>query len=264
MESPSVAGPSQPISLSGTTVGQLDATQASRVLSVLEAKLSFASYDPYTAYADPPTLSAKDIPPKRIVIETLPNGRSTWRWVPRAKGVESIADEGSWPRIIDICGQQVLCSQEQWDIYKLDPAYDCTVHPAPHLTTITPRKSQDKRKASSDAGRGKRPKGYSSDEGSPKSPHAKKPRIHEADSDSDAEHTDSDDEVEDIILDDSERAWREAMKTARRERIQKRREERWEKNIVRNRKLQEAQDVSMIDLTADDEDSAQSSQPAFK
>lgn len=31
----------------------------------------------------------------------------------------------------------VYCSLEQWEIYKLDPAYDCYVHAAPKFTTIS-------------------------------------------------------------------------------------------------------------------------------
>ena len=41
---------------------------------------------------------------KRIVIETLANGESFWRWVPRARGVQSVEEEGRFPRVIEICG----------------------------------------------------------------------------------------------------------------------------------------------------------------
>jgi hypothetical protein len=30
-----------------------------------------------------------------------------------------------------------MCSQDQWDIYKLDPFYECRVYPPPQLSTIT-------------------------------------------------------------------------------------------------------------------------------
>lgn len=103
---PMEAESSQPVSISGTEVGQLDSTQASRVLRVAGAKLSFANYDPLAASAVHRPFSKHDhlSRAKRIVIETLPTGESSWRWVPRAKGVVDVTEEGRWPRVIDICG----------------------------------------------------------------------------------------------------------------------------------------------------------------
>lgn len=101
-----IPGPSQIITISGSTVGVLDPTQPERVLSAPGSKLSFATFHPRTASRSPRTLSARDelCSNKRIVTETLPSGESFWRWVPRAKGVEAGGDEGEWPRVIDICG----------------------------------------------------------------------------------------------------------------------------------------------------------------
>ncbi|KAJ7262165.1 hypothetical protein B0H12DRAFT_1217556 [Mycena haematopus] len=76
--------------------------------------------------------------PKRVVIETTCSGESSWRFVPKARWEEGVLDEGSWPRVIDLCGQLVECSQDQWDIYKLDrTAYDCLVRAPPELTVIS-------------------------------------------------------------------------------------------------------------------------------
>lgn len=94
-----------PLSLFGTTVGVLDPTQPARLLSSPDAKLSFASFHPRAA-GNSSRLSAHDelCTSKRIVVETLPTGESFWRWVPRARGVQSVEEEGRFPRVIDICG----------------------------------------------------------------------------------------------------------------------------------------------------------------
>ena len=50
----------------------------------------------------------------------------------------------------------IQCSQDQWDIYKLDPLYTCLVRSHPHITQITrvtnvettPQNSHRKRRAS--------------------------------------------------------------------------------------------------------------------
>ncbi|KAE9411507.1 hypothetical protein BT96DRAFT_968929 [Gymnopus androsaceus JB14] len=75
--------------------------------------------------------------PRRVVIEASPNGESFWRFVPKAHRDDGVNDEGDWPRVIDICGTLYECSQDQWDIYKLDPFYECRVCAPPALTTIT-------------------------------------------------------------------------------------------------------------------------------
>jgi hypothetical protein len=109
--SATAAGPSQPVTLSGTTAGALDPTQAARLLSSQYSKLSFATFHPLTASSSTRKLSSRDElnSKKRVVVETLPSGESYWRWVPRAKGVDSAGgDEGEWPRVIDICGYVLL------------------------------------------------------------------------------------------------------------------------------------------------------------
>lgn len=100
------AGPSYYPSISGPVVGALDPTQRERLLSTPHSTLSFSTFHPLTASNTPRKQSTRDelCKGKRIVIENLPNGQSFWRWVPRAQGVEDAAEEGVWPRMIDICG----------------------------------------------------------------------------------------------------------------------------------------------------------------
>lgn len=96
--------------VSGNVPGVLDPTQPSRLLRLPGSKLTFASFDPYIATPhelNVDNLSMNDRPecrPKRIVIETIPDGRSFWRWVPSARKQEDVNDEGSFPRLVDICG----------------------------------------------------------------------------------------------------------------------------------------------------------------
>ncbi|KAI6135687.1 hypothetical protein EV401DRAFT_1844052 [Pisolithus croceorrhizus] len=128
----------------GTQPGLLDPSQPSRLLRFADAKLHFASFDPKTAFVDrqEPDIHKLNItdtlpPPKRVVIESTQKGASFWRFVPRARLEEGAPDEGFWPRLINICGEQVYCYQEQWEIYKLDPAYRCTVFGGNKLSAIT-------------------------------------------------------------------------------------------------------------------------------
>ncbi|EIM83012.1 uncharacterized protein STEHIDRAFT_171126 [Stereum hirsutum FP-91666 SS1] len=136
------------LQISGNIPGVLDPTQTSRLLRIPTATLSFAAFDPRAATTDSglgfPSISLNEelYRPKRVVIESLPDGRSFWRFVPRAKWEPDVEDEGDWPRIIDICGDLVECSRDQWDIYKLDPQYECLVRTPPHLTVISKKPPQ--------------------------------------------------------------------------------------------------------------------------
>ncbi|KAH7929878.1 hypothetical protein BV22DRAFT_1125410 [Leucogyrophana mollusca] len=139
---PSNSGRSIP-NIRGTKPGLLDPSQRGRLLR-FNGSLSFASFDPHTAHVvdDVPDIRGLSIdetlpPPKRIVIESTSSGTSFWRFVPRACLDEGVVDEGLWPRVVDICGEPVFCYQEQWEIYKLDPAYKCSVHLAPELSSIS-------------------------------------------------------------------------------------------------------------------------------
>lgn len=104
------AGPSF-VHLTGIEPGVLDETQRSRLLRRQNSTLSFAAFDPYVATPQDPAadiskLSLNDdrCRPKRIVIENVPGHGSFWRWVPSARKQEGVDDEGSFPRLIDICG----------------------------------------------------------------------------------------------------------------------------------------------------------------
>ncbi|OCH95182.1 hypothetical protein OBBRIDRAFT_788652 [Obba rivulosa] len=133
----------------GSQPGRLDPSQPERLLRVPGSKLSFASFDPLTA--SPARDAAQGPPdgsyrPKRIVVETFPGpaGESFWRFVPRARSEEGVENEGPWPRVVEICGELVRCSQEQWEIYKLDPDYDCLVRAPPNLTVIFRKKGKER------------------------------------------------------------------------------------------------------------------------
>ncbi|KAJ3815889.1 hypothetical protein F5876DRAFT_85515 [Lentinula aff. lateritia] len=137
------AGPSSPRKLTGSTPGILDSTQRERLLTFSRSTLSFASFNPRTATSSQLTPDARKLSlneelynPKRVVIETSPTGESFWRFVPKARIDEGVVDEGDWPRVIDICGMLYECSQDQWDIYKLDPLYECRVRAPPASSTI--------------------------------------------------------------------------------------------------------------------------------
>ncbi|KAI0049855.1 hypothetical protein FA95DRAFT_1677189 [Auriscalpium vulgare] len=134
---PATSTPPIPPTVAGRRPGVLDDSQPSRILRHPDASLSFASFDPLTAsFADQGKPSAAAARPKRIVVETLPSGHSTWRFVPKAKFAEGLDDEGDWPRIVLIDSTQYLLDQDQWDIHKIDPAYECVVHPHPAHPTI--------------------------------------------------------------------------------------------------------------------------------
>lgn len=96
--------------ISGPTPGMLDPTQLGRLLRFPHSKLSFASFDPQTALVqDVPDLRKLSLKeelyrPKRVVVETAPNGESSWRFVPSARRDENVVDEGQWPRVVEICG----------------------------------------------------------------------------------------------------------------------------------------------------------------
>ncbi|KAF7981865.1 hypothetical protein HWV62_31421 [Athelia sp. TMB] len=133
---PSVAGPS-----TGPNDYNGDRSQLSRLLRHPNSTLSFASFDPTIAHTGgiKPTKNhqLENYRPKRIVIETSPEGASIWRFVPRARREEGVLDEGVWPRVVEVCGERIILTEDQWDIYKLDPAYDCLVPAPPRFSVIT-------------------------------------------------------------------------------------------------------------------------------
>ncbi|CCM01468.1 uncharacterized protein FIBRA_03522 [Fibroporia radiculosa] len=139
--------------LSGTVPGLFDPSQSERLHHVPGSTITFASFHPLSASSQFDIGNIRNLSlneelyrPKRIVIETFPgrDGGSFWRFVPRARRDPGVENEGSWPRVIDLCGELVLCHQDQWDIYKLDPEYDCFVPIPPQRTVISRKKGKEK------------------------------------------------------------------------------------------------------------------------
>ncbi|KAG6880331.1 hypothetical protein C0992_011080 [Termitomyces sp. T32_za158] len=96
--------------------GVLDRNQSLRIRRHPESKISFASFDPHTATSnlvlpefEQLSLKAELNRSTRVVIETLPSGVSTWRFVPKAQKAEGIPDEGIWPRVVEVFGLQPAC-----------------------------------------------------------------------------------------------------------------------------------------------------------
>ncbi|KAG5635273.1 hypothetical protein H0H81_011876 [Sphagnurus paluster] len=221
MNAQPTAGPSAlpqpPPRLSGTTPGLLDPTQPARLCRHPGSKLSFASFDPHTAS------SSRDVPlaglslneqlyrPKRVVLETTPAGSTTWRFVPSARRDDGVPDEGTWPRIVDVCGNQYECTQEQWDFYKLDPVYECRVRAAPLVPIIirveehpqvrppSPVFGQKRRVLSESPAIGEEEAEGSGRATSPSKPRKRRPQV-QVESGSDSEHDEG--EVEHMIIDD--------------------------------------------------------------
>ncbi|RDX43290.1 hypothetical protein OH76DRAFT_1487982, partial [Lentinus brumalis] len=131
--------------LRGSRPGLLDPTQPDRVLRHPRSVLTFSTYDPQTATGSVqrghPSGTRPHTPDlTRIVVESVPGteiGSSTWRFVPAARLAPGVVAEGTWPKFVDLCGVLVLFSQEQWEIYKLDPLYDCYVSAFPDCPVIT-------------------------------------------------------------------------------------------------------------------------------
>lgn len=110
-----MSGPSSsklPINLVevGPVPGVLDPTQKARILRDERSVLHFSAFDPLTAGGQDASLNLRKLnldeekhPPKRIVIEVAPTGKSTWRFVPSARRDEGVDNEGIWPRVIHIC-----------------------------------------------------------------------------------------------------------------------------------------------------------------
>ncbi|KIY63444.1 hypothetical protein CYLTODRAFT_493897 [Cylindrobasidium torrendii FP15055 ss-10] len=130
--------------LYGAAPGLVDPSQPQRLLHTSASKLAFATFDARTASSkedltDISRLRLQDDlnNAKRIVIETTPQGVPFWRFVPRAKWDDGVTDEGVWPRSVELSGELVEMDQDQWDVYKLDPYYECRVRPRPAPPLIT-------------------------------------------------------------------------------------------------------------------------------
>ncbi|KAJ4002039.1 hypothetical protein F5050DRAFT_1802617 [Lentinula boryana] len=246
------AGPSSPRKLTGSTPGVLDSTQPDRLLTFSKSSLSFASFNPRTATSSHSTPDARKLSlneelynPKRVVIERSPTGESFWRFVPKARTDEGVIDEGDWPRVVDVCGTFYECSQDQWDIYKLDPLYDCHVRVPPALSTITRASIKPPESPHSN---GKR---NATKAGIPLLKPRKKRHIGDGNSSFDLD--DEVEEVEDMVIDQSmppppPRA-RSASLRKKREEILQIRQQRRENISRRAEKLSSREDVMYFDFS---------------
>ncbi|KAH6913817.1 hypothetical protein BKA70DRAFT_1094838 [Coprinopsis sp. MPI-PUGE-AT-0042] len=131
----------------GTQPGALDPSQRARILRHPNATLLFATHDPKTAGGEGEVINMARLTldehgfskPRRVVLEIFPNGNCSWKFIPKAR-LEGVTDEGLWPRVIELFNVQLVnCPQEQWEIYKLDPNYDCVVRAYPSMTCISPK-----------------------------------------------------------------------------------------------------------------------------
>ncbi|KAF8893331.1 hypothetical protein BD779DRAFT_1467705 [Infundibulicybe gibba] len=235
------AGPSSPKKISGTVPGLLDPSQAQRLLRLPGSRLLFASFDPRTASApDVPdlhklSLSEELYRPKRVVIEMASTGESFWRFVPSAQREGGVLNEGEWPRVVQLCGELVEVSQDQWDIYKLDPHYDCCVRTPDNLTVIS--HALPKPKLASESPSGKRRIFSPSPERVMPRPNPRK---------KDEEEDDEEGEVEEMIVDGQRPRQRSAGPNGRarkfKEEIERNRKERREKLARRAERLARQED----------------------
>ncbi len=85
----------------------LDPTQPTRLLNVAGSTWVFASFDPYIAspsarFRNPALKEQSE--PRRIVVEQRPDGPCYWRFIPKANLEPGVEDEGTFPRMVDVCG----------------------------------------------------------------------------------------------------------------------------------------------------------------
>ncbi|KAI0823676.1 hypothetical protein BC628DRAFT_1324599 [Trametes gibbosa] len=215
-----------PRNLHGSKPGLLDSSQPGRLLRVPGSTLSFSIFDPFTAASSPSNARKRYDPepprPKRIVVETQPGlrGPSRWRFVPRARRAPGVEDEGVFPRRVMIDGEPFILSEEQWDIYKLDPAYDCYIPQFPGDPVITHKSPEAQSQQSSShtnlhrKRRPSTPPPNASVNGESTAEEPLSPGIHkkfrtvvnlvtdEEDSDEPLEETEDEDEVEEIVAEE--------------------------------------------------------------
>ena len=94
--------------LQGCKPGLLDPTQPSRILRHPDSTLSFAVFNPLAATGSDSKAGTQEKPSsyaRRIVVETLPGARiKHWRYVDEAELGPGVQEEGSWPRLVVVCG----------------------------------------------------------------------------------------------------------------------------------------------------------------
>ncbi|KZT14715.1 hypothetical protein NEOLEDRAFT_1184908 [Neolentinus lepideus HHB14362 ss-1] len=74
---------------------------------------------------------------RRIIVETLPDNTQLWNYVPNARREEGVLDEGHWPRTVLFSQSLYICTQEQWDLFKLHPRLECFVPKPPRLPQVS-------------------------------------------------------------------------------------------------------------------------------
>lgn len=158
-------------------------------------------------------------------------------------------------QLVTIFRQLVECSQDQWDIYKLDPAYECFIPPQPHLTVITRRRPEDTSQAAtstfSEADTRKR---HGDDIDDASEPRRKKMRPVVIDLDAEDSELD-DDVVEEMIIDTSmPGAWKErrSLRKRRHDKAHQQQEKGGREDASNSLGSQVIEDLSMIDLTIDE------------
>lgn len=156
-----------------------------------------------------------------------------------------------------VLSKVVYLSQDQWDIYKLDPCYDCFVKPSPGLITITRIISTQRPLSASPLG--KRRMASSSPERPMPPPNPRK-KVNTTkilyDGFSSSEDDDNEeDKVEEMVIDDNGVPTRPRSTQGERakkfkEEIKKNRQERREKVSRRTERLAQ-QDEKMFDFSGD-------------
>lgn len=111
--------------VAGTLPGVIDSSQRERLLKSPSTVLCFATFDALTANSgctegdqteSRNSTHRSSLHSKRIVIETDVNtGICTWRFVPRAPSFPGSEDEGTWPRLVQLCGY-VAMSMNQYSL----------------------------------------------------------------------------------------------------------------------------------------------------
>ncbi|KAI6143048.1 hypothetical protein BKA82DRAFT_28842 [Pisolithus tinctorius] len=171
----------------GTQPGLLDPSQPSRLLHFPDANLHFTSFDPKTALVD-----RQEPDMRKLNIPDI---------LPPPKRVEGTQDKGFWPRPVILNGEQVHCYQEQWEIYKLDPAYRCPVFGGNKLSSITRVSLEDPSSSALDPSGVKRSRSTSPDPAPQKRVRSCYAQSSTSD-DSDGIEDSEEDEIEDMLVDE--------------------------------------------------------------
>lgn len=85
----------------------VDSLQRRRILQDPASEFYLSTFHPGMLSHDlnPRNFEAQISYPKRILVEVNPETRmSTWTYVPPAHVENGVVHEGTWPRLIDLCG----------------------------------------------------------------------------------------------------------------------------------------------------------------